>query len=166
MAKGFVSIKAIVPKAGKLKGFDVRIIERNIHDAFEDGALKVQEDFHKTVETWETAVAFPITFPNKETAEIKVKPGHPAKIYGYVDQGTKPHIIRARAASYLRIPSFFIPKTYPGTLRAIKGGRSDSATFRKEVHHPGSKPRKFTKMIAKKWKKSWPKLFKRYLKKR
>lgn len=164
MAK-FLTIKAVVPKARALKAFDSRIVARTIDIAFRDGAEKVQEDFGKTVETWDTAVVFLISRPDLDTAEIKVAPGHPAQIYGYVDQGTKPHLIRARNVPRLRIPSFFTPKTIPGKLQSGEGGHSDSATFRREVHHPGIKARKFTKTIVKKWKKSWPKLFAKYLKK-
>lgn len=164
MAK-FLTINAVVPKARALKALDSRIVARTIDIAFRDGAEKVQEDFGKTVETWNTAVVFLISRPDLDTAEIKVAPGHPAKIYGYVDQGTKAHAIRARNVPYLRIPRTFVLKTKPGRLQSVAGERSDDAYFRREVWHPGIKARKFTKTILKKWKKSWPKLFAKHLKK-
>lgn len=160
----FATITPIVPKGGF--SLDRRIEKRNLDAAFEEAADEVQEEFGKTVETWKTAVVFQISRPNNETAVIKPASGKPAEIYGYVDRGTKPHIIRAKRAKALRFSTSFGPKTSPKFIGSTKGYRGTDVVFTKEVHHPGIEARKFSITIAKKWKKEWPKIVRKYLRRR
>lgn len=86
------------------------------------------------------------------------------EIYGFVDLGTRPHIIKVRRARFLKFQSGFTPKTLPGKMSSGKGGRSGGFVFRRQVHHPGSKARGFTKAIGKQQQKEFPKRFRSALK--
>lgn len=73
--------------------------------------------------------------------------GDNAKIYKWVDKGTKKHIIRPKkAGGVLRFRTGYFARTQPiakanvGPGIAVGGWRSA-----KEVHHPGTKARKFTR---------------------
>lgn len=72
------------------------------------------------------------------------------KIYRFVNDGTKAHVIRPRRGKLLAFgPSK--PKTRPGSLTPRKGGRAKKAkTFVQQVNHPGTKARKFDEAAAKK----------------
>lgn len=114
-----------------------------------DGAEGAQADFASTTATWKTDVSFVI----KERADgFEVGPtGEGATIYQYVDKGTRAHLIAARRAKRLRFMGGFSPKTQPGVIGSRSGSSGSGAVFRSVVHHPGSRARNFSKLIAKKW---------------
>ena len=67
------------------------------------------------------------------------------------EEGTRPHIIRPKRAKALRFQKGrYMPKTNPGgKFRGpgkVIGGKT---VFAKQVHHPGTKPRHFTRRINK-----------------
>lgn len=68
----------------------------------------------------------------------------------YVEEGTKPHLIRARRAPMLRFPGTTSPKTFAGNppqwgMTAIKA----PPIIRKyAVHHPGNEGRHFVQYFA------------------
>lgn len=76
--------------------------------------------------------------------------GSDDKIYRFVNDGTKAHVIRAKRGKTLAFgPSK--PKTRPGSLTPRAGGRAKQVkTFAKQVNHPGTKARKFDEAAAKK----------------
>lgn len=114
-----------------------------------DAAEGAQADFKATTATWTTGVDFII----KERADgFSVTPtGEGATIYQYVDKGTRAHLIAARRAKRLRFLGGYSAKTRPGFIGAQSGGASGSPVFARVVHHPGTKARGFSKLIAKKW---------------
>jgi hypothetical protein len=80
--------------------------------------------------------------------------GKNKQIYEYVTKGTRPHTISAKNAPSLVFmwggPGSYKPKTAPGGVfggpGVVVGGK---LTFRKQVHHPGTKARKFEEFIRK-----------------
>jgi hypothetical protein len=76
--------------------------------------------------------------------------GPNARIYGYVDQGTEPHIIAAKNVPLLSFKTGYKPKTLARPARTVSGGGTSSGprVFVKIVHHPGSGPREFSETIA------------------
>ena len=144
---GGVTIKVIKPKPFNDKA--MRDYGRS-HVAGE--GEKMLNLFKDTVKTWEHKVVFKLemkvvgvgTLGAKEmTTEVTTDD----EIYRYVDQGTKPHIIRPKYAKRLAFPSIFSPKSRPRSLKAEAGSRGPVDTFRQEVHHPGTEARDFTKEI-------------------
>jgi hypothetical protein len=110
-------------------------------------AKAVKREYEITVKTWKRKPVFTIT--NKGGGRYDVKTD--SKIYGYVDYGTRPHIIRPRRAKALRFFGVgFVSKTVPGKLYPRAGRAASSGLqFRQFVRHPGFPGRGFTEMIAK-----------------
>lgn len=76
------------------------------------------------------------------------------RIFGYVDQGTKPHDIAPKRPGGRLVftyggPGSYTPKTQPGLLASGPGGQSGETTYARVVKHPGTKARNFLEAIAK-----------------
>ena len=76
--------------------------------------------------------------------------GDNADIYTYVDQGTRPHIIRPVRAKMLRFRTGYQPKTLARPARTVAGGGTTTGPEVRAllVHHPGSEAREFSRTIA------------------
>lgn len=87
--------------------------------------------------------------PDKITMTV-FPAGDNADIYTYVDQGTKPHIIKPVRAKLLRFKTGYKAKTLPNPARTVAGGgvATGPEVRAKLVHHPGSEAREFSKTIA------------------
>lgn len=109
----------------------------------------IKADFEKTTATWKTPVKFEeqISLSGGPQVEIFTL----SKIYGYVDQGTRPHVIRPKKAKALRFQSGYKAKTTPGIIGSSAGGPFGDVVFSKAVNHPGNAPRNFSKEIQKIW---------------
>jgi hypothetical protein len=105
----------------------------------------VLREYEITTGTWKRKVKFQVTIVGLATASI----GTDNEIYGYVDKGTRPHIIRPKTAKALRFNTVFRAKTIPNQLRTRAGMSGPPVAHALEVHHPGNEPRNFTKTIAK-----------------
>lgn len=89
-----------------------------------------------------------IRAPNKLTGRVVIA-GKAQRIWRYVDEGTKPHYIRAKRAPYLHFQLGYMPKTKPIAKYVGGLGKAFGSWKRKKVvHHPGSKARKFNKTYA------------------
>lgn len=136
------------------KRFDSEAFRREIVAAIEKAAEDVLEDFEKTTATWNHKPDFEkLTQENPPTLFISTDD----EIYGYVDRGTKPHIIWAGIYTgrsnkkALAFPSSSTPKTTPRIIGSTAGSRSSEKVVRPYVNHPGTKPRHFEEVIEKKW---------------
>lgn len=87
--------------------------------------------------------------PNLITVSV-FPTGPNKKIWIFVDRGTRPHIIKAKGGGVLRFQTGYQPKTLPSPARTVSGGGRSTGPFRaaKQVNHPGSKARNFSKIIA------------------
>lgn len=108
-------------------------------------------DFQATTATWEHKVKFEhehLVLP--DIVSIKVWTND--EIYGYVDKGTKPHTISPKNKPRLAFMVGGTPKTQPGVDTAGPGSKGTKLVVLpvgRSVHHPGIKPRNFTKEIRK-----------------
>lgn len=82
----------------------------------------------------------------------------------WVDQGTKPHLIKAKTKRGLVFKTGYQPKTLPGQksgsslpryVVAGPTGAQGEWVRVQEVHHPGTRPREFTKHMATYWQTEW-----------
>lgn len=108
-------------------------------------------DFHKTTATWNHKPEFESKIQIGQGA-VKMTIGTDDEVYGYVDAGTKPHIIRAKTKRGLRFlgrTRRSKPKTTPNVVSSVPGQRGEGWTRKDAVKHPGTKARKFSKWIAK-----------------
>lgn len=110
-------------------------------------------DLEKTTATWNTRVRWTV-----RVAGNTVTVTTDNAIWRYVDAGTRPHIIRVRRARWLRFQAGYQAKTRPGSLVSGAGGPSGPFRFAKEVKHPGTKARNFSRALRAKWKTKWPQM--------
>jgi hypothetical protein len=135
-----IKLKAITTTANRA-GLSARkhkaaiVLARDIAAA---GALK---DFEGAVRTWRHKPSFRITRDEDSTSV-----GTDDKIFGYVDGGTRPHLIRPKKKR-LRFQTGFSAKSSPGSLSSGRGGRSGPFVFARVVRHPGTKARNFSKLV-------------------
>ena len=120
-------------------------------------ATDVKKDYEKTTKTWKHKPKFEVN--------VSLKPPGPTlivetddEIYGYVDKGTKPHLIFAGIYTgksnkkALAFPSKFSAKTRPGVIGSSAGSSGGPTVIRPYVQHPGTKARGFEEAIEKIWK--------------
>lgn len=147
-----VKVIAILPKHNP---FDIERMKKAIENAGKESAKAVQVDFNVTTRTWSHKPDFKIDHAAGSASwEISTDDA----IYGYVDAGTPPHIIKVKNAKFLHFyRTGFRPKSRAGWIGSNKGRvASQDETFVKSVHHPGNRPRNFAKTIKKKWDTEWP----------
>ena len=144
-----ISLKPIVPKRNPFKA---GLYEQLMDAATREVTTGMLTDFKSTVATWQSKPRFGVT--RRGTAwYISTK----NDVYSYVNEGTRAHVIRPRMASRLVFfRTGFRAKTSPGVIGSGSGRRaSRDLTFAKEVHHPGTKARNFSKQIKEKWARIW-----------
>lgn len=146
-------LRAIVPPKVLL---DAEAMSRAIENTLDNTAKNIKVDFDVTHQTFEHEVGF----------EIERREGYRLiftedEIYGYVNFGTPPHIIRPLRARALRFQSGFRPKTVVRQIRSNKGAHFGPFVGAMEVHHPGTEAREFDKVIQEKWDKLMQNTFQR-----
>ena len=107
-------------------------------------AVEAQAMFGTTTATWTHQPSFEIE--HEGTGRWGVKTDDP--IYHWVSEGAEPHVIKARNVTYLRFRVPFTAKTRPRVIDSFAGSRGDQWVSKREVHHPGTKPREFRRIIA------------------
>lgn len=144
-----VKVKVLKPQTLKQKEMRLELL-----NALRSAARAVQKDYEATVATWNRKPKFELVIAlGKTKAEFLV--GTDDKIYGYVDEGTKPHTIVPKKAKVLRFSNVYRAKTSPGVIGSSDGGSSGDPVFTQVVKHPGIRARKFSKTINAKHKKSF-----------
>lgn len=137
-----IRLKFSVPS----KTIPVRELRTSLDDALSQGAADGA-----------AKLARPMKAPMRtEVKATSATAGTDDRIYGFVNDGTRPHIIVAKNAGGLAFgPS--APKTTPGSLSPTgAGGGGGVTTIRKRVMHPGTKPRRFDKAAAAELEREWP----------
>lgn len=124
------TLKVIKPKVNALNaGAMIAAVKRTMQQAADDAI----SDFEATTAGWQHQVAF-----EKVPVPDGYVVGTEDEIWQYQDEGTRPHPIVPRNAKVLRFPA---------------GG---GIVYTKRVNHPGTKPRKYSEMIARKWQTELP----------
>jgi hypothetical protein len=145
-----VIVKKITPRRREV--LDINALRDELRSAMDELQDGIQRDFESTVSSWSTSVSFATRLTVGQTITLQVTPsGSGAEIWGYVNSGTRPHVIRARGRS-LAFRTGYRAKTRPGSIRSGGGGASGDYAYAPEVQHPGTEPRDFTGQIAEKWK--------------
>lgn len=139
-------VKFKVLKPQRLKEKDMRLALLN---GLRAAAKAVEKDYKATTATWKTPVEFETVISLRSSrAEFLV--GTNSKIYEYVDQGTKPHVILPKKAKMLKFQTGYTAKTTPGVIGSVTGGATGSIVYSRGVMHPGTKARRFSELINKK----------------
>lgn len=140
-------IKAIIPKSS----LNADLLLKAVNDGLDLAAIKVQEEFGRTIETWAKKPEFPITTPAPFQRLIATSD----VVYGWVNNGTAPHEIlpkpERRPWGRLRYTQPYSPATRPRRIASFEIGEGDEVIFSKGVHHPGVQPRELDATIAEGW---------------
>lgn len=132
-----VRLKAIKPKGFNKNVFRLAFIRESSRIAKD-----VEKDYIKTTKKWKKRPIWIRSIKHTDKGII-IFVGTENKIYGYIDKGTKKHIIRPKKAEVLR----FRGSSYRGRGRP----RASDYVYTKFVMHPGFKGYGHSKRIAKKW---------------
>jgi len=111
-----------------------------------DAADAVVEDIEKTTATWQHDVNI-VVKERSDGYSIEVKDD----VWQMLDKGTPKHVIRPRRGRFLRFGSGFAPKTRPGFIGSTAGTKASGAVFRRQVNHPGTVARGWSKLIGAKY---------------
>lgn len=104
-----------------------------------DGAIPM---FDQTVATWSNKPTFQTSFTQRG---VTVNTDDPR--FGWVDRGTRPHVIEAKNAPLLRFQGPYHAKTKVNVISSYQGGRGKVWVAKKRVNHPGTEARNFSHII-------------------
>jgi len=146
-----LKLEAITPKHLPTSQEYRKAIER----AVQKSANLTKRDYESTARTWsaENKPEFTVTV-EESGGDYSVTAGTDSKIYGYVDEGTEPHTIRAKKSRFLRFRTGGTPKTRVGIIGSRAGSPGTDWRTAQEVRHPGTKKRNFTETIRKRRQKT------------
>lgn len=134
--------------------FDERRFRASMENAGEMAAKSILIDYRVTHQTWKTNPQFRIE--RKAAFEWHIFTDN--AIYGYVNEGTRPHEIRPKnPAGLLAFQTGYTAKTVPRVIMSRQGGASGPTVTAKVVQHPGFPGREFDEVIGEKWDREWPK---------
>lgn len=150
MTKGV--LRPIVPRSPL---YHTANMEREIKDGLTKLGKNVLKTFEGTTNNWNTKVKFDLKVTvNSSEAMIEITTDN--EIYGYVNEGTKPHVIRPKRARRLAFRTGYRPKTTPKSITSGPGGDSGPWVTAGVVHHPGTKARQFTKYVIVRYQDVFP----------
>jgi hypothetical protein len=115
------------------KPLKVEIFDREFEKAARHAEEAIKRNFDDAVKMWRRPPVFR-GYVRLSGNKIYISVGTTDEIFGFVDQGTKPHIIKPVNAKMLHWKD-----------------ESGEDHFAKEVHHPGFKGRHITDQIEKEW---------------
>jgi len=146
-----IVLKEIKPK--RLKDETMRL---ELLNAMRKAGTEIRKDFAKTTATWQHKPKFEIVVSLTGPGPV-VLVGTDDKIYRFVDEGTRPHLIQAgiytgkSTKKVLAFPGVSRPKTTPRVIGSGTGFKGGDRIMRPYVHHPGTEAREFDVTIRKMW---------------
>ncbi len=145
-------------KGIKPKKLQVDQIRLNILNALREEGKIIAKEFEKTTRTWKGVkpkFEVLIGLTGKDATVIVGPTGSDKAVlkWVWIDEGTRPHKIRAKNAPLLKFRSGFSPKTLPNKIASFPSGSFGSFVSKKEVNHPGTKPRNFTTIVVRRRRK-------------
>lgn len=140
-----VAVKAVKPS--KLKN---EAIYKAMEAEAKLAANDLELEFMLTTATWKHDVKFEKLI-QVGPASVEILVDTDDEIYRYVNEGTRAHRIEPKNATVLAFPSLFRPKSEPGKQTSSTGFIGGPTVFSRGVDHPGTKARRFDKVIMKRF---------------
>ena len=145
---------AILVKKIKASRLNEAAMAQAITAGMQEVGKEMKKEFEKTTRTWKNKPDFEIIeaiTPNLGKVEVGVFTDD--EIYGYVNDGTEPHIIAPKKAGGKLAfkwagPGSYKAKTSPRTISSTSGGSSGGTVVLPYVFHPGTEAREFDETIA------------------
>lgn len=148
-----IQVSGFVPK----ELINVDAVRLELLNAFRAEGRMIRKELRQTVRTWNHKVKFEMKVSlRRATATGFIAVWTDDEIFGYVNDGTRPHIMGPITPKpprrALRIPTGGSrPKTRPGKLTSSRGGAKGPFIYRKSTKafvHPGGRARNFTDVIT------------------
>lgn len=136
---------------------DIHNIYKKVYQACVQATMNSSDDIQSTgrdaVREWRSKVDFGENLTlDTQRIEAIIKPkGRAVKIFGFVDLGTKPHVIMPRKeGGMLKFRVGYSARTMPVAKYNVGTGQSFGSWATKAmIFHPGTKPRKFLETFMK-----------------
>lgn len=142
-------IEAIVPKDVNF----ATLFKAAYSGALKEVAEEIKGDFEDVTRTWKHKPKFIIRVTERG-GQLGITISTSDVVFGYVNYGTKAHVIRPKKAKRLVFQTGYSAKSKPGFIGSKPGGASGPTVTATEVHHPGTEARKFDVAIARRRQKS------------
>lgn len=123
----------LIPIKPKTDPINYPAVERAVRETMRSLAEEAKQDMEATTRGWKHDATFHAIADR--TGYII---GTDDEVWNWLDQGTRPHVIRPRRARRLRF---------------VTSGR---VVWARQVNHPGTKPRAWSKMIKHKYQREMP----------
>jgi hypothetical protein len=148
----------------KPKKLAVDQIRLNLLNALRKEGRIIAKEFEKTTRTWKgekPKFEVLIGLTGKDATVVVGPSGSDKAIlkWIWIEEGTKPHKIPkspktdASAKPFLIFREGFSPKTLPGKLGSFPSGSFGPWVRKRQVNHPGTEPRNFSKIVVKRRRK-------------
>lgn len=143
-------VKAILPPK-----FNERAVLDVLHKEMDKYAPFLVKDFERTTSRWGGAKPkfspHLVTRADAIAIEIHVVGSEKGRNkWHWVNEGTRPHKIRAKNARYLHFQTGSKASSRPGTTHTVRASKGSGGWVRKkEVRHPGTEARDWSGLIAK-----------------
>jgi hypothetical protein len=126
-----------------------KALRKELGKAAQEAGKILKRDHEKVVAQWDHKVKFGYVYRvnGSEISANVYAYGANAKIWFFVNDGTKPHIIRPKKSKYLKFQTGYSPRTAKGGFGG-PGKATGGWVSAKEVHHPGNQARDFTLQIV------------------
>lgn len=124
-------------------------LRKELRGIAQETSKVLKRDHEKVVAAWKHKPKFGSVFKVRAdviSANVYAF-GVNAKIWFWVNDGTKAHIIRPKNKGLLKFQTGYKPRTARGGFGG-PGKADGNWVFAKEVRHPGTKARNFTKLIV------------------
>jgi len=136
------------------KQYNVKKIRDRITGALLSEGKKQVEMLEQTVQHWKgNKPKFEATFDiDRKGAYLLVGPSgdtEAARIWGYLNDGTKPHIITPKRAPALAFRVPYRAGSQPNMLKTRPSQRGSRWVRTQIVRHPGNEPRNWTEVVYK-----------------
>ena len=110
------------------------------------------DDYEEITATWDHTVEFETLKETKDELTVIVATND--EIFGYVNNGTAPHIIEPRPDNphqKLFFEQNYARKTSPRTIGSFSGGKYGPMVVSEGVYHPGNPPFEFDQAVSAFW---------------
>ena len=151
-----ITLRGITPRKAKI--LDTKIMRREMEkEGIDDAKKQLKAMAERTVSTWKDKPKFKSrNIFTSDTIAVDVTPSKDkaGQRWIWINDGTPARIIVPKKPGgllWFRPKSF--PKTRTGLLGSLKGRRGGKLVPAKKVNHPGIKARKWTKAMAKEYRK-------------
>lgn len=146
----------------KASRFKDKAVNRALRNGLRRVGAAMRKDFEATTKTWDKRPEFKVsTHLTAKMPSPSVEVWTDNELWRMLDEGTKPHPIFAGIYTgrsnkrALAFPSTFAAKTKVGVLDSFQGSSGGQKLLRPYVDHPGTKARKWSQALEKKWRKAF-----------